>query len=91
MNEVATEVTHAVGKQARGREREGSFRERVRKSEVAEKLTCWFRPANKRKMREKRKSYEFLSQDSGRQTQKNLRRVWKDCIGEWEFREETVY
>lgn len=56
LNEVATEVTHAVGKQACGREREGSFIERVRKSEAAEKHTGWFRPAPKRKMREKRKS-----------------------------------
>lgn len=37
LNEVAMEVTHAAGKQACGREGEGSFWERVRKSEVAEK------------------------------------------------------
>lgn len=88
LNEVPMEVTHAVGKQTCGREGEGSFREIVRKSEVSEKHTGWFSPAPKRKMRENMKSYVFLSQDSGRQTQKNLRRLWRDYIREWEFRGE---
>lgn len=78
LNEVAMEVTHAVGKQACGREGEGSFRERVREAEEAEKHSGWFRPSSKRKIREKRKCYAFLSQDSGRQTQKKLRSIWRD-------------